>query len=73
MKKILVLGLSLLMAVSMAACGKEEEPEVIPEHNYAQNEVVEKTEEEEVPEEPAEMGWPEPHRQGLWSHSGHQF
>ena len=46
MKKILVIGLSLLMAVSMAACGKEEEPEIIPEHNYAQNEVVEKTEEE---------------------------
>lgn len=46
MKKILVLGLSLLMAVSMAACGKEEEPEEIyPEHNYAQNDIVEKPEE----------------------------
>ena len=52
MKKIFVLGLSLLMVASLAACGKEEEPEIVPEHNYAQNEVVEKTE-EEVPEEVA--------------------
>lgn len=46
MKKIFILGLSLLMVVSMAACGKEEEPEVIPEHNYAENEVVNKPTEE---------------------------
>ena len=42
MKKICMLGLSLLMVVSMAACGKTEEPEITPEHNYAENDVVDK-------------------------------
>ena len=54
MKKILIVGLSLLMAVSMVACGKkDDEPEEIypEEHNYAQNEVVEKPVEEETTED----------------------
>ena len=51
MKKLLVLGLTLLMMLSLAACKKEEEPEEIyPEHKYAENEVVESTETEEPSE-----------------------
>lgn len=48
MKKICMLGLSLLMVVSMAACGKTEEPEITPKHNYAENDVVDKPKEEKV-------------------------
>lgn len=52
MKKLLVLGLTLLMMLSLAACKKEEEPEEIyPEHKYAENELVETTETEEPSEE----------------------
>lgn len=46
MKKIFILGLSLLMVVSMASCGKTEEPETTSEHNYAENDIVNKPTEE---------------------------